>query len=831
MGNMKVTDAIKRVFSRETPDKVLPVLAYSPEDRCFWSEDGYIGFCLISHPLPGVPEGADEKLAGILNMAWPAETMMQVMLYNGPVVRYLAEELKQPRDPKGVPLPRSDLFAPGAELTNSQQVCKSVIERKTEFMEKGTSRPLETVANSTVRDSVVVISVKLPCKVTDAPKQEEIQEAKEYMRRVRQTLESVGLAPAPMDARSYIRTLHSILNWSDSAYWRTGEDLGYDENRFINQQIVDLDNTVKIDEGGVWLHDCKRVKSLSPRRLPDFMSIFAMSAALGDPRVQNKVVPGNFIFNLNLYWPDYHKTKSDAEQQRNYAVYQSFGMMSRFVPRIQKRRESFDELHDALEAGERPVRICPNIILFADNEQQAAEHAASMMAYYTELGLQLQEDHYLTWPLLLNALPLCADKTAIKFLKRYHTVAGSHAAQFMPIAGDWKGTGTAIMQFYGRFGQPQFVDLFDSDTNFNLTIAAESGSGKSFLTNDMIVSYNSCGAKIWVIDVGRSYIKLCRALDGDFLEFSTSSGICLNPFPLIQEYDEEADMLVGLIMAMAFPTEKPSDYQVGKLKEVLKTLWEEKSRDMTIDDVAERCKLDDDPERRLRDIGEQLFSFTSRGEYGRFFVGENNVKFDNNFTVLELEELKGREHLQQVVLLQLIYQIQQTMYLGSRKVRKMVVVDEGWDLLSKGNVSKFIEAGYRRFRKYNGCAVTITQSVNDLYKNAAGVAIAENSANMILLGQKKETIDSLKRENRLSLGDGGFEILKSVSSVRGVFSEIFFYMNGGRSTGIGRLIVDRYTQLLYSTHPDDINAIEARVDGGMTMDQAIRDVIEHEARY
>lgn len=827
---MRVFEAMQKVFTRETPDKVIPTLAYSVEDGLFWTEDGYLGACFMSHPMAGVPEGADEKLAGMLNIAWPAETMMQFGLYNGPVVNYIKSELRSPHSRTGELLQRADLFAEGADLTPSQQVCKSVIERKVQFMEEGISRPLETVAGTTTRDAILMVSIKYPCKTNDAPTQEEVQEAKELTRRVKQTLESIGLLPTVVSAKSYIRFMHSILNWSDSAYWKTGEDLGYDENRFINQQIVDLDNNIQIDEKGVWLSEKKRVVSISPRKLPDYMSLFTMAAALGDPRAQNKVLPGNFLINVNLYWPDFHKAKGDIETQRNYAVYQSFGVMGKFVPRIQKRRDSFDTLFESIEAGERAVKICPSILVFADNEQKASEMTAAFAAYYTELGYQMQEDSFLTWPLLLNALPLCADRTAVKFLKRYHTVAGSHASQFMPISGDWKGTGTAMMQFYGRFGQPQFVDLFDSETNFNLTIAAESGSGKSFLTNDMIVSYISSGAKVWVIDVGRSYIKLCRALDGDFLEFSTSSGICLNPFPLVQEYDEEADMLIGLIMAMAFPTEKPTDYQLGKLKEIMKTLWEEKGRSMTIDDVADRCKGDDDPDHRIKDIGEQIFSFTSRGEYGRFFVGENNVRFENNFTVLELEELKGREHLQQVVLLQLIYQIQQTMYLGSRKVRKMVIVDEAWDLLSKGNVSRFIEAGYRRFRKYNGCAVTITQSVNDLYKNPAGVAIAENSANMILLGQKKETIDSLKRENRLSMGDGGFEILKTVSSVRGVFSEIFFYMNGGRNVGVGRLIVDRYTQLLYSTHPDDINAIEARLDRGMTMDQAIKDVIAGEAR-
>jgi conjugal transfer ATP-binding protein TraC len=321
-------------------------------------------------------------------------------------------------------------------------------------------------------------------------------------------------------------------------------------------------------------------------------------------------------------------------------------------------------------------------------------------------------------------------------------------------------------------------------------------------------------------------LKLARALGGEFLEFSPESDICINPFELVQNYSEESEMLVGLVLAMAFPTGQPTDFQIGKLKEVMASSWVTMAHSMTIDDIADRLYHDED--QRAKDMSTQLFPFTSNGEYGRFFVGHNNVNFGNQLTVLELEELKGREHLQQVVLLQLIYQIQQTMYLGNRQTRKLCIVDESWDLLSKGNVSRFIETGYRRFRKYNGAAITVTQSVNDLYKNPAGVAIAENSANMILLGQKKETIESLKHERRISLGDAGFEILKSVRSVRGVFSELFLYMNGGQNVGVSRLIVDRYTQLLYSTHPDDINAIETRLSRGMNVDEAIMNVIDME---
>ena len=350
---------------------------------------------------------------------------------------------------------------------------------------------------------------------------------------------------------------------------------------------------------------------------------------------------------------------------------------------------------------------------------------------------------------------------------------------------------------------------------------AASGSGKSFLTNDIITSYISAGATIWTIDIGRSYEKLCKDIGGDFIEFGEHSHICLNPFQIVKNYHEEADMLVGIVVSMASMTDKLSDLQYSRLRSLIKLLWDEHGPNLLVDHIAESAIADED--QRVKDLGHQLYAFTTQGEYGKYFNGDNTIAFTKNLTVLELEELKGRTHLQAVVLLILIYQIQNAMYLGVRDKRKILIIDEAWDLLAKGDIAKFIETGYRRFRKYNGAAITITQSLNDLYGSPSGIAIAENSANFYLLYQKSETIESIKRQNRLIIGEAGYAYLKSVHTVTGAYSEIFFITSFGH--GIGRLVVDKYTKLLYSTRPDDIRQIMHRTNLGMTVADAIDDIL------
>lgn len=243
---------------------------------------------------------------------------------------------------------------------------------------------------------------------------------------------------------------------------------------------------------------------------------------------------------------------------------------------------------------------------------------------------------------------------------------------------------------------------------------------------------------------------------------------------------------------------------------------------ITIDLIAAAFEKDED--RRVRDIGQQLFAFTSKGAYGRFFNGKNNADFRNDFTVLEPDELQGRKHLRQVVLLQLIFQILREMYFGECHRKKIVIIDEAWDLLKEGEVSVFMEHVCRKFRKYGGSVVIATQSVDDLYSNPVGKAIASNSARMLLLGHKSETIQLVKEQKQLVLSPAGYNLLRSVYTEAGVYSGIFVYAE--KQMGVGRLIVSDFQKLLYSTDPNDVHEIKKYQDQGLSVEEAIRSVMK-----
>jgi conjugal transfer ATP-binding protein TraC len=457
--------------------------------------------------------------------------------------------------------------------------------------------------------------------------------------------------------------------------------------------------------------------------------------------------------------------------------------------------------------------------------QAALAAESNARTFWAERGFTMMADSFVALPLFVNALPFCSDRKAVRDSGRYRTATTEHAARLTPIFADWRGTGTPALNLIGRNGQLMNVCLFDSQTNYNTVVAAQSGSGKSFLANHLIESYLGAGAYVWVIDAGYSYLKLAEELGGDFIDFAPDKPVSLNPFPIVREYDEEGDILEAVVTAMAAPTEPLTDLQSSELKRAMRDLWAERGGDTSIDAVA--AKLHAHEDERVRDIGTRLYGFTSEGAYGRYFHGPNTVSFRNRFTVLELDQLRSRKHLQQVVLLMLIYAVQQQMHSLPRGVKKIVLIDEAWELLGEGEVGKFIEHAYRRFRKYNGAAVTVTQSIADFHTSASGRAVAENSANRFLLGQKSEVLDTLVAGNKLALNAFSLEVLKSVHTLAGQYSEIYVQTEGG--SGVGRLIVPPFSRLLYSTRPEDLAAIARHRETGMTTQQAIAAVLAERA--
>ena len=716
-----------------------PVQAYDEQSKLFLCDDSTLGFAFECVPLAGGDQHTKERIEQLVAGDYPPGTIMQFFLYRSPDIEPQLNALARIR--------QDHMDGPLA----------GVVKQRIDFLRAHTKKNIHGRSFSggdydcgRIQESRLIVSIKIPFEGKE-PNESDVVLTKTWETKTESALSSVGLWPLALSASRYIRLMQSIINWSPNASWRSMSVMGeWEEDKTISAQIFDPTTDLVIaDKSTLQLGEHCFVKVMSAKRIPDAFFFTEAMKYVGNTMGGNDKLTINYAVCCNVFFPVTQSEKSKLETKRTWTVNQAVGPMLKFVPVLADKKHSFDILSESFQKGAKPIRMTFSVLLFSDSRKAVERAAVSAQSYWDTMHFHLMEDYFITAPMFQNCLPLCAEKEAVFHLDRYKTMTTRELPVLLPVFGEWKGTGTFHVALISRNGQLMSLSLHDSDTNKNAVIAAESGSGKSFLLNEIIVSYLSEGAQVWVIDAGKSYKKLNEQLDGDFLQFDEASKICLNPFELIDDWKEDEDTISALIAAMASEKEKLSDFQMAGLKQILKRLWETKGQAMTVDDIAAECL--GHTEQRMHDIGQQLFSFTSKGGYGQYFHGHNTMRFENPFTVLELDELQGRTHLRQVVLMQLIFQIQREMYLGERNRKKIMIIDEAWDLIKSGPVSVFIEHGFRKFRKYGGSAIIATQSLNDLYENPVGRAIAENANMMLLLGQKPETIASIRDSGRLVL--------------------------------------------------------------------------------
>lgn len=807
-----VHQALSQASNRFSPDKFIPVLAYSEENGVFLCDDGHLGVCYWGNPIRGADDSTVDMLKGALSLSLPAGSFVQASLLGMPDIDL----------PLALYRARREAGLNRIESPVARDALRAFYERRAQFLSE--SRDESNLPHIGVKllDRIVIITLKIPYK-GGQPTPEDIDLITESGAKLSESLQAVGLMTARMTQNEYLRVAYRLTHPFDPP--KTDQARS---DEYLQSQVFDIGESIDVQKDALLLSENSYAHILGVNRWPENNAFSSMAYIIGDPLGANNQMKLPYHINLTLHYPDQHTKTSNIKTKAGWINYQAFGPLPRFVPKMAFKKKGMDVLVNAIARGATAVEACLSVTVYSRNKEDGARQMAALKTYLQSFDFATGEEKRILAPCFWNAFPLFPTAESIKNTFRFKTLAIEHAVTFLPVLGEWKGTSRPREgKGYGfllqsRRGQIMSFDLYDSSTNKNGVIFAESGAGKSFLTQDLVAEYLSLGAKVWVIDVGRSYLKQCRWLDGSFIEFGTNSGLCMNPFSRIEELDEEVGLLVSMIEKMAAPIDGLDDIRRSRIEEAIKAVYGATGRATTISDVA--TYMINQTDERVRDIGHMLFTFTRNGSEGHWFDGEANLELNKDLVVLELEELKSKKTLQQVVLMQIISAIQREIYLGFGDGRpKVLIIDEAWDLLDDPMIARFMEHAYRRFRKYDGAAVIVTQSIADLYGSVSGQAIAANSAFKFILKQTNETINQVEKNGYLDIGEYGYSQLRTVHTVPGRYAEVMVYTNEGLD--IARLIVDRWTNVLFSTSGRERDEVIASIEAGVHPVQAIDDYI------
>ena len=572
-------------------------------------------------------------------------------------------------------------------------------------------------------------------------------------------------------------------------------------------------------------------KVLSKKIFPRQIDLHTISDLMMDYFGNNveQQIPVPFLLNLTVKLEDAEKAAKNVTENAQWNMWQleHSGSLAKFFPELTARAQEAESVVKSIqEDGEIPMKAMWSMLLFGKEKSNLDRVSSFVMGEFRRRGFILQEEDLISIPVFLYSLPLQYHEVFRKWSRRFSTIFKSNAASIAPIVTDSRGFGEyPVMQLFGRNGQPQNFDFFASTaTNPNAILPAPSGTGKSFGVSRLAWSYLRNGAKVRIVDSGHSYRGLCKEIGGQYITFPEGNDHCLNPFTNAMTDDnghiseEELSSMVisigimaGLDLTSGSDSNEDSEYVTAissYIQEAVLMAWDMAGFEAGLAEVGQALNLisenqrdealkqlktfESDVDARLGRLIGMLYPFIDKkGLYYRYVNGPSNVNFVNDFVVLDLEDLTSKEkRFRDFVLTEITNTVRRELFHErAENRRKLFIIDEAWQLLD-GKAGAMVAGLYRISRKGRLSILTITQSINDYYKNKHIQSIFENAYWRLFLQQDPSTIATAKQEGKLMIDDYAFQLLQTVESIAGQYSELMVMTQSG-SLMIGRILATR----------------------------------------
>ncbi len=797
---------VNQYFAQYPISSLLPYRSYDPAKELFFNENS-TGFVLETYPMVGCTEEMQREISGLFQHTLPEGSNIQFILWADPRIGDVLNAWQSVRE---------------SSIRESLIRESQAREPHDEIFSKLAKRRISHLQQFGLRNFRCIIAYSQAGHADNPVEEHKLLQLREQVKTALQTL---GMPVKAWNADDLLNTLDGIINFNQQIEpadlkWNPYDSLDTQIPAATSLQITK--DYIAVNEGA------SVIRTYSVRREPDQWSLHAMGDLIGDPMRDLLQIPCPFMIHYGIHICNQNKVKMRVQSRESWVENQARSKIGKRIPILVKQSRELDFVRHQQGKGERFVQTSFMVTLFASKEQYFNADQV-LINLFRSKRWQLQADAYIQLPSFLSTLPMNWGEGIhddLYHFQKLKTTLSTESANLLPLQGDWKGTSSPGMLLVSRRNQIFTWSPFDNEEgNYNVSVVGKSGSGKSVFMQELVASTLGQGGQVFVLDVGRSFEKTVKLLNGEYIEFTPRSDICINPFtslPIdnVSETEDALAMLKPIVSLMAAPHDGTGDLENSFIEQALKSAWDKKSQSATISDVASYLTHQKDPV--ANNLGQKLFPYTKKGIYGRFFEGSANVDLSAAMVVVELEELKERKDLQEVIVQMIIVQITNKLYLGDRKTPTNVVLDEAWDMLRGKQSGEFIETAARRLRKYRGSLVVGTQSVNDFYATPAARAAFENSDWMCLLAQKQESIKQLKQSDRISMDPAMEAMLTSLKTKQGQYAEVMIY--GPHGYAVGRLLLDPFSLILYSTKAEEFAAVQQLTDKGLSLTEAIEQV-------
>ena len=431
-------------------------------------------------------------------------------------------------------------------------------------------------------------------------------------------------------------------------------------------------------------------------------------------------------------------------------------------PELEAAIGDAEELRDQLQVGaEKFFRFGLYVTLWADSldelgfVQRKIETLFGQQMVFSKVASSQQEQG------MNSCMPQCTDQLLI----RRNMNTGAISTSFPFTSADLTQEKGIL---YGINMHNNGLVIFDrfSLENANMVVFAKSGAGKSFTVKLEALRSMMTGSEILIIDPENEYQKLCDAVGGSYIRLSLNSDVRINPFDLPKVVDTEdandalrANLVTlhGLFRLMLGGSGQAASNGAAPVAPTL-TPNEEADLDQALIDTYARAGITSDPLTHQStpptifnlydtlehmggtgpNLAQRLRKYTT-GTFAGIFSQQSNIDINNQMVVFNIRDLE--DELRPVAMYIVLSHIWNVV--RAQQKRRLLIVDEAWQLMKYDDSANFLFSLAKRARKYYLGLTTVTQDVEDFMSSKMGRAIVNNSSMQVLLKQSSSAVDVL----------------------------------------------------------------------------------------
>jgi type IV secretory pathway VirB4 component len=438
-------------------------------------------------------------------------------------------------------------------------------------------------------------------------------------------------------------------------------------------------------------------------------------------------------------------------------------------PELEAAIGDAEELRDQLQVGaEKFFRFGLYVTIYADSldelnfVQHKIETLFGQQMIFSKVASSQQEQG------MNSSMPQCSDQLQI----RRNMNTGAISTSFPFTSADLTQEKGLL---YGVTMHNNGLVIFDrfSLENANMVVFAKSGAGKSFTVKLEALRSMMVGSEVLIIDPENEYQKLSDAVGGSYIRLSLNSDVRINPFDLPKTVDsEDANdslrtnlvTLHGLFRLMLGGATSANSNNSGYQPPAL-TPNEEADLDQALIDTYARAGITADPLTHMSppptimnlydtlahmggsgpNLAQRLRKYTT-GTFAGIFSQQSNIDINNQMVVFNIRDLEDElRPVAMYIVLSHIWNI-----VRSDQRRRLLIVDEAWQLMKYEDSASFLFSLAKRARKYYLGLTTVTQDVEDFMSSKMGRAIVANSSMQLLLKHSASAVDILSDVYKLT---------------------------------------------------------------------------------